>query len=88
MDRIEQGYQTYLKSVNLSEETMGENQRVELRRGFYAGFGHCLAAISAVGAEDITVEQGAEYIEQLCREHNEYWKKEIVKTLHLRGGLS
>lgn len=48
--------------------TAGETQRIETRRGFYAGAQALLALINSVSIDDVSEDQGAAMIEQLHQE--------------------
>lgn len=39
---IEKQYQAFLKLVNLSEDKMGEQQRIQTKQAFYGGVGRIL----------------------------------------------
>lgn len=44
---IEKLYQDYLRKVKLPEDRMGETQRVETKRAFYAGITSFLSEVSS-----------------------------------------
>ena len=48
--------------------TAGETQRIETRRGFYAGAQALLSLINRVSIDDVSEDQGAAMIERLHQE--------------------
>ena len=48
---IKDQYEHYLILMDLKEEEMSEEQRVETKRAFYGGFGHLLKILETIGNE-------------------------------------
>lgn len=70
MKTLAEEWASYEQSV--LPATAGETQRRETRRGFYAGAQSFLMLMSRVQSDDISDDQGAEMIEVLHRELQDF----------------
>lgn len=73
---IETYYQQYLEQSKMTEEQMSPNQRTEMRRAFFAGFGSLLVELKRF---DKLSEKEAQ--KELAKSHKEcadFWRSEVV----------
>lgn len=76
MSLIEKQYQHYLEKVQLSEDDMPEDQKIETKRAFIAGMSEMYSALVSGIEERMPLDGCLEYYRV---ELTEYWNNETKK---------
>ncbi len=79
---LEYQYQEYLHREGVSEEKMGNTQRIETKRAFMGGIGQLLVLMrDGIGTVKDPV-QGVTHMQNMMEQVKEFWGNEIDKLLN------